>query len=73
MKLSIIMPVYNEERTLEKIVNRVQKVKFPKIKTEIVIVNDASKDDSERIIMGLKKEYKNIKSFFHVKNKGIIT
>ncbi|MBS3085527.1 glycosyltransferase family 2 protein [Candidatus Pacearchaeota archaeon] len=70
MELSIIMPVYNEERTLEKIVSRVQKAKISKVKKEIVIVNDASKDNTEKVIKQLKKRYKNIKSFSHAKNKG---
>lgn len=70
MKLSIIMPVYNEEKTIEKIIERVQKVNLGKIKKEIIIVNDASKDRSLNIIDKIKKKYKNVKVFSHKVNQG---
>ena len=70
MKLSIIMPVYNEEKTLEKIVKRVQGVDLGKIKKEIIIINDASKDNSLNIIKKLSKKYKNIKFYSHKLNQG---
>ena len=70
MKLSIIMPVYNEEKTLEKIVKRVQRVDLGKIKKEIIIVNDASKDNSLNVIKKLAKKYKNIKFYSHNLNQG---
>ena len=41
MKLSVVIPVYNEERTLAEIVRRVQAVPFDK---ELVLVNDCSKE-----------------------------
>ena len=69
MKLSIIMPVYNEEKTLEQIVNKIQKVAFG-VDKEIIIVNDASKDNSQEIIERLKRKYPNITSISHKKNKG---
>lgn len=69
-KLSIIIPVYNEEKTLGKIVDRVQKVNLGEVKKEIIIVNDCSKDGSAKIIGKLKKKYKNITSFEHKKNRG---
>ncbi len=69
-KLSIIIPVYNEEKTLELIVDKVQGVNFGDIKKELVIVNDASRDKSAEVIKKLEKKYKNIKSFAHEKNKG---
>lgn len=70
MKLSIIVPVYNEEKTLEKIIAKVQKVKIPKVSKEIIIVNDKSTDNSQKIIDKLKKKHKNIRSFKHEKNQG---
>jgi len=70
MKLSIIMPIYNEERTLREIVARVEKVDISPINKEIIIVNDASTDNSQKIINELKKKYENIISFNHEKNKG---
>ncbi len=43
MLLSVIIPVYNEEKTISKIVDL---VKYIPLKKEIVIVNDGSKDDT---------------------------
>lgn len=70
MKLSIIVPVYNEEKTLQKIIENIQSVKFDKISKEIIIVNDASTDNSQAIIDKLKKKYKNVSSIIHEKNTG---
>jgi glycosyltransferase involved in cell wall biosynthesis len=53
-KLSVIIPVYNEEKTVLEIVRRVKRVRLGKIKKEIIIVNDASKD-------GTRKKLKDIK------------
>ncbi|UII34041.1 glycosyltransferase family 2 protein [Fulvivirga ulvae] len=47
-KLSVIIPVYNEGRTIHKILDKVREVSLIyDIKKEVVIVNDASTDDSE--------------------------
>ena len=50
MKLSIIMPAYNERRTIEEIVKRVLAVDLPGITKEIVIVDDASSDGTADIL-----------------------
>jgi glycosyltransferase involved in cell wall biosynthesis len=47
VKLSVVMPVYNEAGTLEEAVRRVQSVKFPK---EIIAVDDGSTDGSRDIL-----------------------
>ena len=70
MKLSIIIPVYNEEKTIGKIVNKVEKVNLEKIKKELIIVNDASKDNTNNILKKLVKKYKNIRVFSHKVNQG---
>jgi len=70
MKLSIIIPVYNEEKTIEKIVNKVEKVKIKNVKKEIIVINDASKDKTAEILKRISKKYKNIKIFSHKTNKG---
>lgn len=70
IKLSIVIPVYNEEKTLESIINKVQQVNFEKISKELIIVNDGSKDETEKIIKKLKSKYKNIRNFKHHRNKG---
>lgn len=65
MKLSIIIPCYNEKQTIEKIVNKILKVN---IKMEIIIVDDCSNDGTANIIKKINKP--NIKKIFHKKNLG---
>jgi glycosyltransferase involved in cell wall biosynthesis len=51
MKLSVIIPAYNEEATIEQIVEKVQAVPLPEgLCREIVIVNDGSKDKTADIL-----------------------
>ena len=66
MKLSIIIPVYNEKPTLQELVNRVQKVKLNK---EIILVDDASTDGSRQIVKKLSQN-PGIKAIFHDRNQG---
>ena len=74
MKLSILVPVYNEERTLEEVVRRVSAV--PALK-EILIVDDGSQDRSREILTRLREEnarandpVNTIRVFFQPKNQG---
>jgi glycosyltransferase involved in cell wall biosynthesis len=71
--LSILIPVYNEERTIVDVLNKVQEVKLiNNLKKEIVIVNDCSTDSSEHIINDFisKAEKKNIQYYSFDKNMG---
>jgi glycosyltransferase involved in cell wall biosynthesis len=72
MKLSILMPAYNEEATIAKIIQMIDKVDLKKIgvKKELIIVDDGSKDRTVEIIRHLQKKYKYIRFFQHRKNKG---
>lgn len=68
MKLSIIIPTFNEERTIAKILDKVNKVKLPSlIQKEIIIVNDGSTDSTDKI---LSKQNIKFKYFRHKKNLG---
>jgi glycosyltransferase involved in cell wall biosynthesis len=67
MKLSVVMPVYNEEGTLVEIVRRVQATPFEK---EIILVNDGSKDRSAEIMNDLAKQHSNVRCFHHAQNAG---
>jgi glycosyltransferase involved in cell wall biosynthesis len=74
VKLSVLVPVYNEERTLEEVVRRVCDFQIPK---EIILVDDASKDKSRKILTRLQEEnarvkdpLNEIKVFFHSVNQG---
>jgi glycosyltransferase involved in cell wall biosynthesis len=50
MRLSIIIPVYNEEQTIDEVIDRVAAVQLGDIEREIIIANDGSTDGTRRII-----------------------
>lgn len=68
MKLSVVIPVYNEEETIEKIVEKVNKVLG--IEKEIIIVDDKSSDQSAEIIKKMKENQPDLQVFFKDKNMG---
>ena len=71
--LSIVIPVYNEERTIQNILNKINQVKlYGDILKEIIIVNDCSKDNTDSIIQSFIAENPeiNIKYLKHPKNQG---
>jgi len=70
MMLSIIIPVYNEEKTIEKIIKKVTVLNIPNIDKDIIIVNDASTDRTGLEIKDLRLKNKNIQIFEHKKNLG---
>ena len=71
MKLSIIIPAYNEERTLERIVEAVNKVELiGDVDMEMVIVDDFSTDNTAAIAQDLAAKQDHIQYFRHEKNKG---
>jgi glycosyltransferase involved in cell wall biosynthesis len=68
MKLSIIIPCYNEEKTLKIIVDRV--IKFKELEKEIIIVDDCSTDKSKIVIQELSDTYPELRGIFLTKNSG---
>lgn len=60
MKLSIIIPVYNVEKWLERCVRSVENQDLPSSEYEVILVNDGSKDNSGQIASKLSEEYDNI-------------
>jgi dolichol-phosphate mannosyltransferase len=68
MKLSIIMPVYNESATIRQIVGKVMAVP---LHIELIIVDDASTDDTGRILREeIQAQYPAITILSHPVNKG---
>lgn len=67
-KVSIIVPAYNEEDTIEQNIISLNKVDYPKDKLEIIIVNDGSKDSTSKIVNRLKG--RNIIFIDNKNNKG---
>jgi glycosyltransferase involved in cell wall biosynthesis len=66
-KLTVIIPVFNEAKTLEEIVRRVQAAPFP-LEKELLIVNDASTDATREILTRMNGG--NIRVLHHDKNQG---
>ena len=66
MTLSVVMPAFNEENTIETIVRRVLEIPFH---IEIVIVNDGSTDGTRQILERLAKEDSRIR-VVHQENSG---
>ena len=62
------MPVYNEGKTLLEIYKKVRDVNIDNIKKEIIIVDDASKDNSWKVISEIRDN--NVKKLRHDINKG---
>jgi len=69
-KLSVIIPCYNEEATLEKCVNRVLAIQDASLHLEIIIVDDASKDGSLDIARRLAASHPEIRVLHHEHNRG---
>lgn len=69
-KLSVIVPCYNEEATLEAIIREVQAAPIGKTKKEIIIVDDCSTDSSKKIAQALTHEFNNISVIAQKKNCG---
>jgi len=73
MILSIVIPAYNEGRTIHLILNKVKAVNLPiGVQKEIIIVNDFSKDNTEDAILNYRalNTELNIQYFTHEFNKG---
>lgn len=70
MKLSIIIPVYNEKKTIEEIIRRVMAAKSPRVKKEMVIVDDKSNDGTRKILQKIKKKHPQFKIIFREQNFG---
>jgi dolichol-phosphate mannosyltransferase len=68
--LSIIIPCYNEEVTLRDCVTEVAKIASDRLKLEIIIVNDFSRDRSQEIAEQLSREFNCIRVLSHSANQG---
>jgi glycosyltransferase involved in cell wall biosynthesis len=73
LKLSIIIPVYNEGPTVHKILDKIMSVELmDNVQKELIIVNDCSKDNSEKVIKNYINEHPeaDIRLFSHSVNMG---
>lgn len=67
MKISVVIPVYNEIDTIEEILSRVN---LASIEKEIIVVDDFSTDGTRERIKGIVQDKESIKAFYHDRNKG---
>lgn len=69
--LLVIIPVYNEgkiiSKTLDRVISELDKIK---IKSNLLIVDDGSRDDSPRIVVRLMKKHPKLRFTKHAQNKG---
>lgn len=69
--LSVVIPVYNAEKTIRRLVEELVRHFSPHYKLEIVLVNDNSVDRSEEVCISTFETYKNIVKFYSLsKNVG---
>lgn len=67
---SIVIPAYNEEKTIEEIVQAVLSSDTLGLKKEIIVVDDGSIDNTPKILKKLDKKHNNIKVVLKKKNEG---
>src|SRR5579872_3527350 len=65
--LSVVVPAYNEEKTLATVVRKL--VQLPELR-EVVVVDDCSKDQTPEIARQLSEQYPQVKVVRHLVNSG---
>lgn len=73
VKLSIIVPAYNERATIEEILRRVREAPLDSdlnVEKEIIVVDDGSTDGTREILARIASEHPDIKVLFHDRNRG---
>jgi len=70
VKLSIVIPCFNEEQTLASCVSRVLEIQDETLSVEVILVDDCSRDRSLAIAEELAGRYPEIRIFRHPKNQG---
>ena len=65
MKLSVVMPVFNEQSTIRELIRRVLDTPFDK---EIIVVDDTSTDGTQEVLQLISD--KRVRVFFHERNQG---
>ena len=68
--ISIIIPVFNSEQTIETLVSNIEKTLENNYEFELILVNDSSEDNSEKKCKDLVQKYSNISLFSLAKNTG---
>lgn len=69
-KLSVVIPCYNEEKTLEGVVDRVLAADRCGLEIEVIVVDDGSRDRSAEVMKALAEKHPQIVAAFHAINQG---
>jgi len=69
VKLSIVIPVYNEAKTVDQLLGMVLRVDTG-LATELIVVDDCSSDGTRAVLEKAKDKYSNMVLLFHEKNQG---
>ena len=70
MKLSILVPAYNEEKTVATVLESLDQLELKNITKEIIVIDDGSKDKTPQILLEQKKKIPRLQVVIHKKNKG---
>jgi dolichol-phosphate mannosyltransferase len=70
MRLSIIIPVFNEQSTIVEVIKRVEKENLENIEKEVIVINDGSTDTTVSKVEKTKFKIDNFKLLHHKKNLG---
>jgi len=69
--LSIIVPVFNEQKTIEELLEKVRMIKLPqRIQKEIIVIDDASTDGTRKKLKDMESKFPRIKFLYHDQNRG---
>ncbi|MEK7209611.1 MAG: glycosyltransferase family 2 protein [Patescibacteria group bacterium] len=71
-KLSILIPAYNEEKTIAAVLAKVAERTYPGWEKEIIVIDDGSRDSSKLKVQSAKSQFKieNLKLIIHDENRG---
>ena len=70
LKLSIIIPAYNEERTIIQTLKRIKKTKTDNINYEVIVINDGSKDQTLSLLKSNNELYEKLIDYSNNSGKG---
>ena len=69
MKLSVLVPVFNERRTIKKVIDRVLAVDLGDLEREVILVDDGSTDGSREVLASLE-DPPQVRVYYHDLNQG---
>lgn len=70
MTVSIIIPAYNEEKTIQSVIQRIQKIELKKIDKEVIIIDDGSTDRTHSLLSEFSRSDTLLIILRHKQNRG---